>query len=160
MLAARLVRRFGEPLLETLKSPGVDFAFPAPARLAEADIVSLGMPGARADAVRAIARAACETPRMFAPSHDLIGSMQGLCRIPGIGDWTAQYIAMRALREPDAFPATDVGLMRAVATSAGRRPSAREMLAIAEAWRPWRAYAALHLWASDAVAVLAKRSIA
>ncbi|MGA9728931.1 MAG: hypothetical protein WBQ84_16230, partial [Methylocella sp.] len=64
--------------------------------------------------------------------------------------WTAQYIAMRELREPDAFPDGDVGLMRALADADGRRPSAAELLARAEAWRPWRAYAALHLWASGA----------
>ncbi|HEY5089399.1 MAG TPA: AlkA N-terminal domain-containing protein, partial [Polyangia bacterium] len=64
-----------------------------------------------------------------------------------VGEWTAQYIAMRQLREPDAFPAADVGLLRAMASSAGLRPSAGELLARAERWRPWRAYAAQHLWA-------------
>jgi AraC family transcriptional regulator of adaptative response / DNA-3-methyladenine glycosylase II len=68
--------------------------------------------------------------------------------LPGIGEWTAQYIVMRELREPDAFPAGDVGLLRAMTDSGGRRPSSRELLARAERWRPWRAYAAQHLWAS------------
>jgi AraC family transcriptional regulator, regulatory protein of adaptative response / DNA-3-methyladenine glycosylase II len=67
----------------------------------------------------------------------------------GIGEWTAQYIAMRELREPDAFPAADIGLMRAMGQGRGVRPSPAELLAHAEQWRPWRAYAALHLWASD-----------
>ena len=69
--------------------------------------------------------------------------------LPGIGEWTAQYIAMRELREPDAFPAADVGLLRAMTTADGRRPSPAELLSRAEPWRPWRAYAALHLWAAD-----------
>ena len=68
--------------------------------------------------------------------------------LPGIGEWTAQYIAMRELREPDAFPAADIGLLRAMADKAGRRPSPSELLARSERWRPWRAYAALHLWAA------------
>jgi AraC family transcriptional regulator of adaptative response / DNA-3-methyladenine glycosylase II len=71
--------------------------------------------------------------------------------LPGIGDWTACYIAMRALREPDAFLAADVGLMRALADEAGKRPTAKELAARAEAWRPWRAYAALHLWMAPAI---------
>jgi len=158
-LAARLVRRFGRPLPPQLQVEGVDLVFPAPERLAEADIASLGMPRARAEAVRAVARAAAEDPRYFAPSHDLAGSIERLCRLPGVGEWTAHYIAMRALREPDAFPAADIGLMRALATGA-LRPSARQLSAIAEAWRPWRAYAALHLWAADAEAASARRNIA
>jgi AraC family transcriptional regulator of adaptative response / DNA-3-methyladenine glycosylase II len=67
-----------------------------------------------------------------------------------IGEWTAQYIAMRELREPDAFPAADIGLMRAMRDASGVRPSPAALLAHAEGWRPWRAYAALHLWASEA----------
>jgi AraC family transcriptional regulator of adaptative response / DNA-3-methyladenine glycosylase II len=68
--------------------------------------------------------------------------------LPGIGEWTAQYIAMREMREPDAFPAGDVGLLRALTDAEGVRPTSRELLARAERWRPWRAYAAQHLWAS------------
>ena len=69
-------------------------------------------------------------------------------RYRGVGEWTAQYIALRQLREPDAFPAADIGLMRALADDNGQRPSASQLLARAEVWRPWRAYAAQHLWAS------------
>jgi AraC family transcriptional regulator of adaptative response / DNA-3-methyladenine glycosylase II len=69
--------------------------------------------------------------------------------LPGIGEWTAQYIAMRELREPDAFPVADIGLLRAMSAGSGVRPSPAELLAHAERWRPWRAYAALHLWASE-----------
>jgi 3-methyladenine DNA glycosylase/8-oxoguanine DNA glycosylase len=68
--------------------------------------------------------------------------------LAGIGEWTAQYIAMRALREPDAFPTGDIGLLRAMATESGR-PTTAQLQARAAGWRPWRSYAALHLWASD-----------
>ena len=71
-----------------------------------------------------------------------------LSAVPGIGDWTAHYIAMRQLREPDAFPAADVGLMRALTDANGNRPDAAALLQRAQAWRPWRAYGAQHLWAS------------
>jgi len=67
-----------------------------------------------------------------------------------VGEWTAQYIAMRQLREPDAFPAADIGLMRGLETPETGRPTPAQLLARAEAWRPWRAYAAQHLWAADA----------
>jgi AraC family transcriptional regulator of adaptative response / DNA-3-methyladenine glycosylase II len=77
--------------------------------------------------------------------------------LPGIGEWTAQYVAMRALREPDAFPAADIGLLRAMADADGTRPTAAALLARAEAWRPWRAYAAQHLWTSGATALSAAR---
>ena len=70
--------------------------------------------------------------------------------IRGVGDWTAQYIALRAAREPDAFPSSDVGLLRGATGGMGTRPSPAELLARAERWRPWRAYAAQHLWAADA----------
>jgi AraC family transcriptional regulator of adaptative response / DNA-3-methyladenine glycosylase II len=149
-LANRLVRAFGLALPPALRSPGIELTFPSPAVLAEADVASLGMPRARAEAVRTIARAAAEDPCLFFPADDLAGSIERLCKLRGIGEWTAHYIAMRALREADAFPASDIGLMRALAIDGGWRPTPRELSAIAEAWRPWRAYAALHLWAADA----------
>jgi AraC family transcriptional regulator of adaptative response / DNA-3-methyladenine glycosylase II len=95
--------------------------------------------------------AACEAdPRLFATGESLEAGIARLVALPGIGRWTASYIAMRALREPDAFPDADIGLMRALACGDGARPSAAALRARAEAWRPWRAYAALHLWMSDA----------
>jgi AraC family transcriptional regulator of adaptative response / DNA-3-methyladenine glycosylase II len=149
-LAGRLVERFGTPLPERLRTvAGVDAVFPSPAQLAGADVASIGMPGARGAAIRGIAQAALADPALFEPSHDLASSVARLRALPGIGEWTAQYIAMRALREPDAFPAADIGLMRGLAVD-GVRPNARDVAARAEAWRPWRAYAALHVWALDA----------
>ena len=88
-------------------------------------------------------------PLIFGPKRTLDEAIAALKALPGIGEWTAQYIAMRALREPDAFPAADIGLMRALADETGKRPTPAELSARAEAWRPWRAYAALHLWSSE-----------
>jgi AraC family transcriptional regulator of adaptative response / DNA-3-methyladenine glycosylase II len=89
---------------------------------------------------------------LFERAGSLEETIARLRAIRGIGDWTAHYIAMRACREPDAFPASDVGLLRGAADSAGRRPTPAELMARADAWRPWRAYAAHQLWAVDSTA--------
>lgn len=151
-LAGKLVERFGSALPQESQVPesSVRLTFPRPEVLADADIASLGMPAARAATIRNVARAAAVDPRLFEPAHDLDGSIERLRRLPGIGEWTAQYIAMRALREPDAFPAADIGLLRALADEEGGRPTPRRLLELAQRWRPWRAYAAVHLWAADA----------
>jgi AraC family transcriptional regulator of adaptative response / DNA-3-methyladenine glycosylase II len=159
-LAARLVSRYGEPLPPELVSRGVHLVFPRPERLAEADIASLGMPRSRAETIRTVAKAAADDPHCFLPSHDLTASIERLRLLRGIGDWTAHYIAMRALREPDAFPTGDVGLLRAFAEENTRRPTARELTTLAEGWRPWRAYAAIHLWAADGDAAASRKKIA
>jgi AraC family transcriptional regulator, regulatory protein of adaptative response / DNA-3-methyladenine glycosylase II len=124
--------------------------FPTPQQVLDADLSKMGMPGARVTALTAVARAALEDPRLFDRGRSLDETLARLRSIRGIGDWTAHYIAMRACGEPDAFPASDVGLLRGAADATGRRPTPRELLARAEAWRPWRAYAAHHLWALDA----------
>ncbi len=100
-----------------------------------------------------MAAAVLADPGLFAPAQGLEHAVTRLRALPGIGEWTAQYIAMRALREPDAFPAADIGLLRAASTAAGR-PNPAQLLLRAEAWRPWRAYAALHLWTSEAAATV------
>jgi AraC family transcriptional regulator of adaptative response / DNA-3-methyladenine glycosylase II len=124
--------------------------FPLPKVIAAADPASLAMPGARARALIALAEAIANDPMIFSRGASLEQAIAKLRRLAGIGEWTAQYIAMRELREPDAFPASDVGLLRAMTDANGRRPSPDELLARAERWRPWRAYAALHLWAAGA----------
>src|SRR5256885_9226693 len=91
-------------------------------------------------------------PPIFSRGASLEEAIAKLRALPGIGEWTAQYIAMRELREPDAFPAADIGLLRAMADDNGKRPSPPELLSRSERWRPWRAYAALHLWAARATA--------
>jgi AraC family transcriptional regulator, regulatory protein of adaptative response / DNA-3-methyladenine glycosylase II len=110
---------------------------------------ALGMPAARAAALSSLAAAAAADGCLFSPRESLEAAIAKLRALRGIGEWTAQYIAMRALREPDAFPAADIGLMRAMSKLDGKRPSASTLLARAEAWRPWRAYAAQHLWSAD-----------
>jgi hypothetical protein len=87
------------------------------------------------------------SPDLGATLEDAIAKLRS---IRGIGEWTAQYIAMRVLREPDAFPAADIGLLRALTRAGEGRPSTAEVVERAEAWRPWRAYAAQHLWTMDA----------
>ena len=98
----------------------------------------------------ALAEAAIADPQLFRPFGTIEEAMARLRRIRGIGEWTAQYIALRALREPDAFPASDIGLLRGATGLDGKRPTPAALLDRAEPWRPWRAYAAQHLWAADA----------
>jgi AraC family transcriptional regulator of adaptative response / DNA-3-methyladenine glycosylase II len=148
-LLGRLVEAHGALLPSTTRDvEGLSHLFPSPARLAKADLAVLGMPNARAMAVTSLAQAISADPTIFSRGASLEEAIAKLRSLPGIGDWTAQYIAMRELREPDAFPAADIGLMRAMAAADGRRPSPAELLSRAERWRPWRAYAALHLWAA------------
>ena len=148
-LAGKLVAAHGAPLPERLAAEGLTHVFPTPERLADIDFGTLGMPRSRAAALSAMTHAVIADPQIFGPKRSLDDAVGALKILPGIGEWTAQYIAMRELREPDAFPAADIGLMRALADDTGGRPSPAELLARAEAWRPWRAYAALHLWSSE-----------
>jgi AraC family transcriptional regulator of adaptative response / DNA-3-methyladenine glycosylase II len=145
-LAGRLVARYGETLTEPDRE--LTHVFPSPEVLARADLTTLGMPRSRAAALSAVAAAVVADPGILCASRGLDEAIRRLRSIPGVGEWTAQYIALRQLREPDAFPAADVGLVRALAQLEGRRRSSRELAAHADRWRPWRAYAAQHLWAS------------
>ncbi|MBU1700979.1 MAG: helix-turn-helix domain-containing protein [Candidatus Eisenbacteria bacterium] len=161
-LAGKLVSRFGLSHARLYKgqdvparSPGYPCRFfPHPEDLADADIAAIGMPAARARTIRTLARALCDGEPILELAPDLDTAIERLTALPGIGDWTAQYIAMRALREPDAFPAGDLGLQKALASafdragdrSAGQRPSIVSLRERAEVWRPWRAYAAMLLW--------------
>jgi AraC family transcriptional regulator of adaptative response / DNA-3-methyladenine glycosylase II len=147
-LAGRLVAAFGAPLAEPVGP--LTHVFPAPVTLANADLAALGMPRTRAQTLSAVAAALIEDPDLFSARRSLEDAVSKLSTIKGIGAWTANYIALRQLREPDAFPASDIGLLRALADETGRRPSPDELAARAAAWRPWRAYAAQHLWAAPA----------
>src|SRR5580693_7917378 len=155
-LAATLVAEYGEPL-RTVCGDGLTHTFPTPDRIAQAHL--RGMPAARARALSAVAAAALANPNLFSPSQTLEDAIAKLRSIRGIGEWTAQYIAMRVLREPDAFPAADIGLLRALREPRKAGPAASEVLARAEAWRPWRAYAAQHLWTVDARTARANQRI-
>jgi AraC family transcriptional regulator of adaptative response / DNA-3-methyladenine glycosylase II len=123
--------------------------FPSATQVAAADLSVLGMPKARRQTLTALAQAALADPRLFEPLATIEDTVARLCAIRGVGDWTAHYIALRAAREPDAFPSSDIGLLRGAADPSGERPSAAQLAARAERWRPWRAYAAQHLWAAD-----------
>jgi AraC family transcriptional regulator of adaptative response / DNA-3-methyladenine glycosylase II len=129
--------------------PDLSHAFPTAKRLAAVPSLGLGMPQARAAALKAVGAAALADPDLFRPFAKIEETVARLRTIHGIGEWTAQYIALRAIREMDAFPATDIGLLRGVASINGGKTSAAELLDRAESWRPWRAYAAQHLWAAD-----------
>jgi AraC family transcriptional regulator of adaptative response / DNA-3-methyladenine glycosylase II len=151
-LAAKLVEAYGERIDDPAAAKlGLTRAFPTPQRLVGQDIAALGMPRSRGAALEGLARAVVEDPTIFTPRADLESAIAALRALPGVGEWTAQYIALRELREPDAFPQADIGLLRGMADAEGHRPTPAGLLERAEAWRPWRAYAAQHLWAADVV---------
>lgn len=145
-LAGRLVAAYGENLAEP--DGALTHVFPRPEALDKADLTTLGMPRSRAAALSAVAAAALADQYLFDMTSGLEDAIKRLRSIRGVGEWTAQYIALRQLREPDAFPAADLGLLRAMANQDGQGHSASELLDRAKPWRPWRAYAAQHLWAS------------
>lgn len=137
-LAGRLVRDFGKAVKS---NHGLTHTFPSAEKLVDADVASIGLPRARAHTIRSLARAVCDQEISFSGIVDVEAWRERFCRLPGIGDWTAQYVAVRALGEPDAFPAADLGLLHATEL---RNP--RDLEACSQAWRPWRAYAAMYLW--------------
>ena len=138
VLAGRIATAFGQSFSA---ANGITHLFPAPEALADAGLTSIGLPGARAESIRALARAVCDRRICFEGIVNSDDLLIRLCEIPGIGKWTAQYIAMRALGEPDAFPFGDLGLLRTLDLA-----NPRDLERRAEAWRPWRAYAAMYLW--------------
>jgi AraC family transcriptional regulator of adaptative response / DNA-3-methyladenine glycosylase II len=143
-LAGRFAAAFGEPV--ATPHPALRFAFPGPHRIAAlepARIAALGIVRTRASAIVSIARALAQGDLRLEPTADVSGTLEALRAIPGIGEWTAQYIAMRALAWADAFPHSDYGVLKALGETNPRRALQR-----AEAWRPWRAYAVMHLWKS------------
>ena len=143
-LATRLAHTFGRPL-DTPLAPGLERLFPAPAALADADLSSIGVTRARADTLRGIARALLDERVDFNAERTLEDFTARWVALPGIGPWTAQYIAMRALGHPDAFPAEDL-VLRRVAADGDAALTTRALSGRAEAWRPWRAYAVIHMW--------------
>jgi AraC family transcriptional regulator of adaptative response / DNA-3-methyladenine glycosylase II len=142
-LAGRLALAFGVPLAAPVGS--VRLLSPGAAALAGADLASIGLPRARAEALRALASAVAAGRLDLDGGLDPEEAVRRLVALPGIGPWTAQYVALRALAAPDAFPASDLGLRRALG-AAGRPLPARALERRAELWRPWRGYAAVLLW--------------
>jgi AraC family transcriptional regulator of adaptative response / DNA-3-methyladenine glycosylase II len=147
-LAGRLVETFGHPVR---MDGSLTHIFPVPRSLAEGQVARIGLPEKRAETIRALANAVDEGRLDFGAVTDLEQFHQRLVELPGVGSWTAQYIAMRALGNPDAFPAGDLILQRQAGLN-----SERELIRRAESWRPWRAYAAMYLWRSSGVSHLAE----
>jgi len=153
-LTGRLVVLHGKPLPERqLAHPALTHVFPTPMHLAGIKSIGLGMPGARLASLKALAEATVADPNLFRPFGNMEKAITRLRSIKGIGDWTAQYIALRAVRESDAFPATDIGLLRGASGKDDERATSADLRNRAESWRPWRAYAAQHLWAADLASV-------
>jgi AraC family transcriptional regulator of adaptative response / DNA-3-methyladenine glycosylase II len=146
-LAGRIAARYGEPMrLAGTDDPALSRVFPAPNRLRLARLNNLGLVRSRAETIRRVAAAAAAGDVRFDPAQDPETFCASLTSIKGVGDWTAQYVAMRVLKYPDAFPATDLGLLKALMHPERTTPAV--MRQRAEAWRPWRAYAAMLMWNS------------
>lgn len=147
-LSGRIARQYGEPLADNLTSDAISlgYIFPTPARLARARFNDVGLVRSRAATIRSLAAAVNRGDLDFDFSQDPEDFCNKLKSIKGIGDWTAQYVAMRVLKNPDAFPTSDLGLLKAI--DAPNRVSSTTLSIRSENWRPWRAYAALLLWGS------------
>jgi AraC family transcriptional regulator of adaptative response / DNA-3-methyladenine glycosylase II len=146
-LAGRIAHRYGR----SLDGSGVEdqalVVFPTAGTLADADFEGIGLPKARAATIRALAREMDSGAIDLDATRDRAETIAALEQLPGIGAWTANYVAIRALGEPDAFPESDLGLRKAIGEN-GRPASPAAVRERAEAWRPWRAYGAVHLWAA------------
>ena len=149
-LAGRIAQRYGTALRmpPSLAGRELDLSrtFPQPQKLARARLNDMGLVTSRAETIRRVARAVIRGELNFDTAQDPDDFCRSMVSIRGIGDWTAQYVAMRALKHPDAFPAADLGLQKALSRQS--RVNAATLLSRAESWRPWRAYAAMLLWSS------------
>jgi len=143
-LAGRLAQAYGRSAGDSAVE-GLDRIFPGPPELRVVDPSVVGVPAARARTIELLAASVARGEITFDDTMPPEALRARLTAVPGIGEWTAEYVAMRALRDPDAFPATDLGLLTAMSDGAGRAEPAT-LRRHAEAWRPWRAYAAMHLW--------------
>jgi len=141
-LARRLVEAFGERRAQPRE--GFERVFPTPQRIREAPLETIGLPKSRAATLRSLAAATLDGRVAFGSGQRLDAFVERIAMLPGIGAWTAHYIAMRALGHPDAFPAGDLVLQQVL--GGGERLGERATQARSQAWRPWRAYAVLHLW--------------
>jgi AraC family transcriptional regulator of adaptative response / DNA-3-methyladenine glycosylase II len=145
-LTRRLVQTLGEPL--STPWPQLTHAFPSAAQILQAsadDLGQLGIVRQRQKAIRALAHAVLNGGLDLKPGPQVQATVQALMALPGIGDWTAQYIAMRALRWPDAFPAGDIVVQQRLGVRNDPHP-ARAAIALAKTWQPWRSYAVIRLW--------------
>jgi AraC family transcriptional regulator of adaptative response / DNA-3-methyladenine glycosylase II len=140
-LAGRIAREWGSELAES--EPGIARTFPGPEELAEAPLEAVGLTRGKAGAIRHLAVAVVSGQLNLEPVGEESADLEALLALPGIGPWTAAYIALRALRDRDAIPVGDLGLRQAL-----RCQTAAEVTTLAEGWRPWRGYAAVHLWST------------
>jgi DNA-3-methyladenine glycosylase II len=147
-IAGRLVERLGDTL-EDAEADGPQRLFPTPQAIAEDSLPGIGMPGKRVDTLRRFALAVADGSLELSLAAGVEALVERLCALPGIGRWTAEYIALRAFGQPDAFPTADLGLLKSPLWGPGGI-SAKELAGRAEQWRPWRAYAAVYLWQSYA----------
>jgi 3-methyladenine DNA glycosylase/8-oxoguanine DNA glycosylase len=147
-LATRLVQRYGRCLKKITADGHGLWLFPTARKLARTDLSGLGMPGSRGRTIQGLAEAVDNGRLDLESPGNLDDLTRDLCALPGIGPWTAHYVAMRAFREPDAFPASDLAVLKALAVG-GKNPTPRQAAVQAEAWRPWRAYATMHLWMQE-----------
>jgi AraC family transcriptional regulator, regulatory protein of adaptative response / DNA-3-methyladenine glycosylase II len=145
-LAGRLVEQFGEPV-PGLADLGLTHLFPPAATLARADVSGVGLTGTRQAALGHFARAIACGDLDLGPGAGLDERLPSLKALPGFGEWTAQYVAMRAGGARDAFPASDLGIRKALGSPTEPAP-VPDVEAIADSWRPWRAYGAMHLWSA------------
>jgi AraC family transcriptional regulator of adaptative response / DNA-3-methyladenine glycosylase II len=152
-LMGRLVERCGTLLPETEQSKSLlrlTHLFPSPEQVASADLSGLGTTKQRIATIQTLAAAVLEGTISFNTPTTLEEVIEALTALPGIGSWTAHYIAMRGLSEPDAFPAGDL-ILRRMASPSDKPLTEKQLLKTAEAWRPWRAYAAILLWQKAAI---------
>ncbi|MFP6849510.1 MAG: DNA-3-methyladenine glycosylase [Pseudomonas sp.] len=143
-ITGRLVTRLGEPL-QFADATDIQRLFPSPCAIADANLDGIGMPGKRVQTLQHFAAQVASGRLQLNLQVGYTAFVEQLCALPGIGPWTAEYIALRAFGEVDAFPASDLGLLKAPAWGSDGI-DAKQLKARAEAWRPWRAYAAAHLW--------------
>ncbi|WP_337058435.1 DNA-3-methyladenine glycosylase family protein [Pseudomonas sp. USHLN015] len=147
-IAGRLVERLGEPLADS-PDDGPLRLFPTARAIADDALPGIGMPGKRVETLRRFADAVASGALELSVAEGVEALIARLCALPGIGPWTAEYIALRAFGQPDAFPTADLGLLKSPFWGdAGI--SAKALASRAEHWRPWRAYAAVYLWHSYA----------
>jgi AraC family transcriptional regulator of adaptative response / DNA-3-methyladenine glycosylase II len=143
-MAGRFAAAFGEPMQGPVSS--LCRLFPTAERVAAlkpSELGEIGVIAARANAIVSLARAVSADGLVLNPGAEVEATLDRLRALPGVGEWTAQYIAMRALSWPNAFPHTDYGVLKAMGEK-----NARKALARASVWQPWRAYAVMHLWQS------------
>ncbi|MEO7916693.1 MAG: AlkA N-terminal domain-containing protein, partial [Dokdonella sp.] len=143
-LTARLVERYGTPISDA--AGGLDALFPGPSVLVDAPLELIGLTKSRAATLRGLSQAVVDGRVHFSAEQGLDALISSLVALPGIGPWTAQYVAMRAQSQPDAFPAGDLVLKK---IAGGATPlSERELEKLSQSWRPWRAYAVMLMWRS------------